>query len=206
MIEHNEKFLSIFQDFLVKNYHNYVLKCNETIKLRDLINRTGKLVKDNSWKKFKVLDLSSMTSGNIFINNFSNGDNFSTNIKTINNFDLVYGSVRPYFKKAGFALDVKYIAGTVFSFNVINENDYLWILACIASEEFHSFTSINSQGTKMPIINWDTFVSYKIPYNSNIVKLFNEMLMPIFQICINKMRQNNNLRQIRQLLLNKYFQ
>lgn len=43
-----------------------------------------------------------MPNDNIFIDKFSDGLSFSTNIKTINKNDLVYGSIRPYFKKAGF--------------------------------------------------------------------------------------------------------
>ena len=205
LIEKNEQFLIKFQAYLIQTYYKYSLECDDTVELSDLVNRTGKTVKESRWKESKVLDLSTMPSGNIFINEFSDGKSFSTNIKTINNLDMVYGSIRPYFKKAGFALDVDYIAGTVFSFNVKNKADYLWVLACISSEGFHSFTSTNAQGTKMPIINWDTFISYKVPFDSQIVESLNETLGPIFDICINKMRQNRKLKALKKNLLTKYF-
>lgn len=205
LIEKNEQFLSKFQSYLVQSYRKYSLECDNTIEIKALIDRTGKSIKDSQWKESKVLDLSTMPNGNIFINDFSDGKNFSTNIKSVNNFDIVYGSIRPYFKKAGFALDVNYIAGTVFSFNVKNANDYLWVLACISSDNFHSFTSINAQGTKMPIINWKTFTSYKIRYDSQIVITFQKIIKPIFEICIIKMRQNRKLKVIKEYLLKKYF-
>ena len=146
-----------------------------------------------------------MPNNSIFINDFSNGNNFRTNIKNINNFDLVYGSIRPYFKKCGFALDVDYIAGTVFSFNAKNPNSYLWILGTICSDGFHEFTSKNSQGTKMPIINWDTFITYKVPFDENIINDFNSKIKPLFEISVNKMRQNRKLKEIKAKLLEKYF-
>ena len=205
MIESNEKFLSKFQEYISKLYQFCSLQIDETIDLSSLINRTGKTYKNNEWLNDNVLDLSTMPNDSIFINNFSNGNDFKTNIKSINNFDLVYGSIRPYFKKAGFALDINYIAGTVFSFNVKNKNLYLWILATICSNDFHKFTAKNSQGTKMPIINWDTFTTYKVPYDEKIILEFNTKVKPLFDIVILKMRENRKLKEIKSKLLEKYF-
>ena len=207
MIEKNDEFLVKLQTFLENLYHKFSLECDNYIELNKLIYLDYKIKtgEDNEWSDKKVLDLSTMPNGNIFINEFSNGVNFSTNIKSINNLDLVYGSIRPYFKKAGFALDVDYIAGTVFSFQVKNNIDYLWILACISSNEFHLFTSANTQGTKMPIINWNTFVSYKLPYNENVINKFNNNVKPLFDIAVNKMKKNRRLKLIKEKLLHKYF-
>lgn len=152
-----------------------------------------------------ILDLSTMPSGSIFINTFSNGSNFKTNIKAINNFDIVYGSIRPYFKKAGYALDIDYIAGTVFSFNSKTKDDYLWILATIFSDKFHDFTNINSQGTKMPIINWDTFCTYTLKYDKEVISQFNQEVEPLFNIAVNKQRQSRILNKTKEILLKKYF-
>lgn len=170
-----------------------------------MIVRTGKTLKNKEWFGSNVLDLSTMPNNNIFINDFSCGENFTTNIKTLNNLDLVYGSIRPYFKKAGFALDVDYIAGSVYSFMPLDENNYLWLLACICSDDFHLFTSSNSQGTKMPIINWDTFSSFKIRYDSKIIHEFNKQVQPLFDLCVIKAREIRRLKAIKEKLLSKYF-
>ena len=146
-----------------------------------------------------------MINDNIFINKFSSGKDFTTNIKTVNNFDLLYGSIRPYFKKAGFALDIKYVAGSVYSFKPEDDNNFYWLLGCICSDEFHDFTKVNSQGTKMPIINWDAFCSYNCPYDTNIISAFNSMVEPLFKKCVLKMKQNRSLYKIKQNLLSKYF-
>ena len=205
MIEKNEIFLLKFQKYLANSYIEFSENIETKIELSQIIKRTGKLLKNNEWLESKVIDLSTMSSDNIFINSFSNGIDFKTNIKTINNFDLVYGSIRPYFKKAGFALDVDYIAGSVFSFITNNSIDYLWILACISSDEFHKFTTSNAQGTKMPIINWENFVTYKVPYDKRIIEDFYLTVNPLFKLAVNKMRQIRKLQKIKQLLLSKYF-
>ena len=195
----------MFQKYLAVLFYDLSLKCADCVELNKMVSKTGKIMKNNEWYNSKVLDLSTMPNGKIFINDFSSGKNFSTNIKMLDNLDLVYGSIRPYFKKAGFALDVDFIAGTVFSFRPRNRDDYLWILACVTSEKFHSFTSANAQGTKMPIINWDSFVSYKLPYDKKIIERFNHIIKPLFETTIIKMRQNRKLKDIKQNLLTKYF-
>ena len=205
LIEKNEQFLSKFQKYISALYSDLSHKCDGCFELNRLVEKSGKTLKNNEWHDSKVLDLSTMPNGNIFINEFSSGENFSTNIKTLNNLDLVYGSIMPYFKKAGFALDVNYIAGTVLSFKPKKADDYLWILACISSEEFHSFTTANAQGTKMPIINWDTFISYKLPYDKKAIEKFNHKIKPLFEMAVIKMRQNRKLKIIKQNLLTQYF-
>jgi hypothetical protein len=205
LIEKNELFLEKFQLLLLKRFQLFSMNINKTLPLSKLITRTGSILKCNEWKESMVLDLSTMPNGKIFINDFSNGSIFATNIKSINNLDLVYGSIRPYFKKAGFALDVDYVAGTIYSFNAINPKNYLWILACIASEAFHSFTTINSQGTKMPIINWNIFNSFKCPYEESIIDEFNDLIKPLFDLAIYKMKENRKLKMLKNQYLKKFF-
>ena len=103
LIESNANFISKFQQYLSQIYKLYCLDINYEVELNSLIVRTGKTLKNKEWFGSNVLDLSTMPNNNIFINDFSCGENFTTNIKTLNNLDLVYGSIRPYFKKAGFA-------------------------------------------------------------------------------------------------------
>lgn len=205
LIESNANFISKFQQYLSQIYKLYCLDINYEVELNSLIVRTGKTLKNKEWFGSNVLDLSTMPNNNIFINDFSCGENFTTNIKTLNNLDLVYGSIRPYFKKAGFALDVDYIAGSVYSFMPLDEKNYLWLLACICSDDFHLFTSSNSQGTKMPIINWDTFSSFKIRYDSKIIHEFNKQVQPLFDLCVIKAREIRRLKAIKEKLLSKYF-
>ena len=178
---------------------------NEKSELSLLVERTGKLLKNKEWFNSKIIDLSTMPNDNIFIDDFSDGDNFTTNVKTVNDMDLLYGSIRPYFKKAGFNWNSKYIAGSVYSFSPKHESDFLWILATICSDDFHKYTASNSQGTKMPIINWDTFIRYKVPYSKQISEKFTKELKPLFMKAVLKLKQNEILKTIKKKLLEKYF-
>lgn len=205
LIEINESFLRKFQKLLNKTYSNFCMDISSKVPLSSLILRTGKLAKNDEWFGQDVLDLSSMPIDNVFINNFSKGEDFKTNIKIINNHDLVYGSIRPYFKKSGIAVDVNYAAGTVFSFKPKDENDYIWLLALISSNDFHQFTAKNSQGTKMPIINWNVFGTYDVPYDRYKVNYFNNRFSSPLTLAMSKMRIIRKLRELKTELITKYF-
>ena len=205
MIEKNIEFCNKFQSFLTQKYKMLINDCKIKVPLSSLVNRTGKLLKNNEWNDKIVMDLSTMPENSIIINNFSNGSDFKTNIKTVDNLDLVYGSIRPYFKKCGFVLDVNYIVGSVFSFKPVYPEEYLWLLACICSEDFHKYTNTNSQGTKMPMINWETFIEYKVPYDPKIASDFNRELNVLFNIVKKKCRETRKLKKIKEIMLKKYF-
>lgn len=205
LIERNKEFLRRFQIFLKFEYNKLSLKENGKCKLSDLIIRTGKILKNKEWFDSKVIDLSTMPNDNIFIDKFSDGLSFSTNIKTINKNDLVYGSIRPYFKKAGFNWKTNYVVGSVYSFNTKREDDYLWVLSCICSEEFHKYTFANSQGTKMPIINWDSFVNFELPYSEKSAATLQSTMKPLFELALIKLKENDCLETIKSCLLKEYF-
>ena len=190
---------------LKSKYKDLSLKESRKCKLSDLIIRTGKTSKNKEWSDSKIIDLSTMPNDNIFIDKFSNGSNFSTNIKTIGKNDLVYGSIRPYFRKAGFNWKTKYVAGSVYSFNTNRKDDYLWVLSCICSEEFHKYTATNSQGTKMPIINWDAFINFELPYSEKSAVTLQNTMKPLLELSIVKLKENDCLETIKSRLLKKYF-
>ena len=147
-----------------------------------------------------------MPQKNIIINNFSSGADFSTNIKKISLKSLLYGSIRPYFKKCGFAIETDYCTGTVHSFLPKENKFYLWLLATISSDEFHKYTETNSQGTKMPMINWETFIKFMVSLPSeDSLSDFNEKIEPVFNMIVIKMKEYQLLKEQKNILLKKYF-
>ena len=205
MIEKAQKITLVFNDYLHKEFCSYKANAYRTECLGDLISRCGKLMKNCEWKEAKVVDLSSMPNSNICIYTSSKGSDFSTNVRSLDPNALLYGSIRPYFRKAGFAIGSEYVTGTVHQF-LVKEGYYFWVLALISSDEFHEYTNINSQGTKMPIINFDTMCQYRVPIISEtLLADFNEQIKPIFLQVKNYMQEIVKLQEIKGLLLAKYF-
>lgn len=163
-----------------------------TVKLGDLITRNNKKIKNKiDWDNKQVIDLSVMPNFSLVLDKYSPGKNFTTNIFELNEYDIVFGSIRPYFGKAGFSPINGVITGTVFSFLPKDKNFYSLILFLITSRVFIDFTVQHSRGTKMPIIGWDDFCDFEleIPNGSDAVKKFNDLMFPVIESINQKIKE-----------------
>jgi len=176
------------------------------VVLDQLIKRNNEKINyKNNWQDLYLVDLSNMPQLSICINTFDRGNKLDSNIYKLNKFDILYGSIRPYFGKAGFAPINGCITGTIFSFKPKNECFYSFILFLISSRKFIDFTIKFSRGTKMPIINWSDFVAYKvaIPDKIEILNKFNSIVFKLINIISLNINQNLTLENIRDTLLPK---
>ncbi len=174
--------------------------------LRRLVKRNrDKLNNKQDWENKNIIDLSTMSQFSICLDSFQKGEKFDSNIYKLKEMDILFGSIRPYFGKAGFSPINGVVTGTIFSYLPKQNDHYAYVLFLSTSKDFIDFTVAFSKGTKMPIIGWDDFCSYKsiIPADDELFKRFNQLLMPlIFKIKVN-IQQIQALSQIRDALLPK---
>ena len=76
----------------------------------------------------------------IAISNFDKGKKFTSNIYKLNKYDLLFGSIRPYFGKVGFSPINGVVTGTVHSFKPIDDIYYSLVLSLISSKTFINYT------------------------------------------------------------------
>ena len=178
----------------------------EVTQLRTIIQKNRLSIKDYElWKDKDLIDLSNIPPFSMSITEFDKGEKFKSNIFELKEFDILFGAIRPYFGKYGFSPINGVITGTVYSFNPKEKGLFAFTLFLICRKEFVDFTVEFSKGTKMPIIGWDDFCSYKFAMpNIHIILIqFNEIMEPI----LNKMKKNIQeiiaLQKIRDSLLPK---
>ena len=76
----------------------------EIRKFGDLIKRNKEQIQNKeSWDNEYLIDLSNMPQFSMSIVNFDKGSKFSSNIFKLNEYDILFGSIRPYFGKYGFS-------------------------------------------------------------------------------------------------------
>lgn len=122
-----------------------------------------------------TIDLSVMPSATIALNQMNSSDMFSTNLFRMREGDILFGSIRPYLKKAGIAPCNGVVAGTVHSYRVKNESDYNFALFTLCRDTFFNYAVTVSTGTKMPVVSSDSILSYKVPYSQDVAALFNRI-------------------------------
>jgi len=116
--------------------------------------------------------------------------------------DILFGKIRPYFHKVVSAP----IDGITSSDTIVisaKEEKYLSIiLMCVSSDNFVSYSTITSQGTKMPRADWKTLLKYKvlIPEDSLLLE-FNALTKNLLSEMNNLILQNTILIETRDMLI-----
>lgn len=173
----------------------------EVKKMKDLLKKNNRKFRiDDDIQVIDTIDLSVMPRSTMCLNSHSKSTEFKTNLYRMSKFDILFGGIRPYLLKAGFAPFDGLVTGTVHSFEVKNKNDYNYALLCMIENKMFNYAISNSKGTKMPIISPDDLLDYKIPYNEIIIKKFNKIIS--FKETISKnILENKELFKLRDWLL-----
>jgi type I restriction enzyme S subunit len=146
-----------------------------------------------------AIDLSVMPSNSIALSEINTSDNFTTNLFKMKKGDILFGSIRPYLHKAGFAPCDGVVAGTVHSYRAIDKHDSNFALFTISCDAFFDYAVNVSSGTKMPVVSSDSILDYQVPYNSDIAKRFGEH--SIIETISSNIQESQRLISLRDWLL-----
>lgn len=178
----------------------------EIIQLIELITRSRETIKNKKdWENLYLIDLANMPQFSMCINNFEKGAKLDSNIYKLDKYDILYGSIRPYFGKAGFSPINGCFAGTIFNLKPKIDDFYSFLLCLVTNKKFIKYTVQYSKGTKMPIISWEDFCAYKIaiPKDLRVIKNFNRVIFLNINEISNNINENLILSQIRDASLPK---
>ncbi len=198
----------LYNKFFIKNnpYNNNSNKKWKYIKLNDLIIRNREKIKEfEDWKDELLIDLSNMPRFSISITNFDTGEKFKSNIYKLEKYDLLFGSIRPYFGKVGFSPINGVVTGTVHSFKPKKAYYFSLVLSLISSKDFINYTVSVSKGTKMPSVKWDDFVDYEIfiPEDLDYIRKFDNLVFPFIKKIDYNIHEIQKLKKLRDTLLPK---
>ena len=120
-------------------------------------------------------------------------------------YDLLFGSIRPYFGKVGFSPINGVVTGTVHSFKPKKAYYFSLVLSLISSKDFINYTVSVSKGTKMPSVKWDDFVDYEIfiPEDLDYIRKFDNLVFPFIKKIDYNIHEIQKLKKLRDTLLPK---
>ena len=165
--------------------------------IKDFVKKDNRKYESNNIAK--TIDLSVMPSSSISLNDLNTSDKFTSNLNIMEEGNILFGSIRPYLNKAGIAPCNGAVAGTVYSYKVLNESNYNFILITLTNTRMFEFALSRAKGTRMPVVSSDDLLSYKFAYNENIAKKFNEF--KIKNIICQNIQENQRLIELRDYLL-----
>lgn len=211
LIIFNRKQISNYEKLLRLHYKNVFLNPNLIVnkfdtRLGELVVRRNKVLK--KWDNLKLIDLSRMTPFSISINDIGDASELNTNVKEVQKYDLLFGSIRPYQGKFGFSTIDGAIAGSVYNFYPKDDYMYSYLLALISSSDFVNFAVNYSNGTKMPVVDFENdLMRYRIrmAVDVNIYKKFDKICRPLVEGIYNLLIQNYDLEKYKDDLINRFF-
>ncbi len=162
----------------------------KVVNLGDLIHKVNST--DNKTINCPMIDLSVMPSSNISLTELNNSEKFSTNLNEMIEGNILFGSIRPYLKKCGIAPCDGKVAGTVYQFEELKKESYNYALLTMSQDFFFDYALKVSKGTRMPVVSAEDLLSYKLPYNENVVNLFNKLPIKKMIVSYNKMTRKLN--------------
>ena len=169
----------------------------EVKSLRNCIDLNYKRKKVST--KDNLIDLSVMPKNSFILNQVNSNSTAKTNLYELSQYDILFGSIRPYLKKAGFSVFNGTVIGTIHQFK--SKKDLFNFLLCtLTTNTFLKYAVDNCEGTKMPIIKEQKILNFQIPFNKDIINYF-EHIFSFKEIIANNIIQNQKLASLRDWLL-----
>ena len=149
------------------------------------------------------LDLSIMPSDTMCLNQRGNAEDFDSNRFKLSRYDLLFGSIRPYLRKAGFSAFDGVVNGTIMNFKSKIEQDYSFALCTLTGEELFQYADTRSRGngTRMPTINATELLEYTFAYDRTTASEFNKQVSQYWKMISDNINQNFELIALRDFLL-----
>ena len=150
------------------------------------------------------IGLEHMPRGSIALTAWERIGKVTSNKSIFKKGEILFGKLRPYFHKVGIApingacsTDIVVIASRSTEWSA-------FVLACVSSVEFVSYTNQSSTGTKMPRTNWTTMENYRICLPATpVVGVFQNAIQPVLEQITANVRESRTLATLRDALLPK---
>ena len=165
---------------------------------------SDKYKNEDDWSNEKLIDLSRMPSNSIALNSYGQGDELSTSVCKFQKYDFLFGSIRPYFYKAGICPFDGVSNTSVFILRAKKIFDKEFMYFYSSSEKTFEKSVQYSDGTKMPIIKWNDFKEFQFALPSEELRThFSSKIRPIVDKIILNIEEQETLTKLRDSLLPK---
>lgn len=117
--------------------------------------------------------------------------------------DIIFGKIRPYFHKVGFAVRGGVASSDAFIWRVKEERLWPLIMSTTSSDYFVSVASKTvREGSKMPRADWKVLANFSVPVPTiELLAEYNAQILPNAEMCKRLVLQNRQLTAARDLLL-----
>ena len=203
-LESNLKAQNLGEQVLRKEVEN-VLKASTSplTQLGEYVQLIKKKIKAEDLDlSMPYIGLAHLQRGNLFSDNWAYGEDMGSTKGAFQAGDILFGKLRPYFKKIAFAPIDGVSSTDILILRPVSE-DYLPFVAVIcSSDELVDFVSAAATGTRMPRASWDDIASWPVPLlSARETAELSQRTLPLTKRLLSLTHENLKLAKLRDTLL-----
>lgn len=148
------------------------------------------------------IGLEHMPKGSITLSEWDTADKVDSNKFFFKRGDILFGKLRPYFKKVGIAPVDGICSTDMYVLDPLDQDYYGLLLGVVLQQDFIEHCTNSSSGTKMPRSDWSEMKKYPVFLPpEEIVRHFNVTLRDFANQVISNVLESKTLTEIRDYLL-----
>lgn len=176
----------------------------EPRKLADLVDVVKETIKPSNFAEDDIhIGLEHIPRRSFTLSDWEPAGDLASGKTRFQDGDILFGKIRPYFHKVGFALRSGLASSDAIVMRVKDEIDWPLVVCAATSDQFVAVSSKTvREGSKMPRADWNVLKKYLIPRPpGSILQVFNDNVEAITAQCKSLAFQNRALTEARDLLL-----
>lgn len=164
--------------------------------------KTQKVNLNSVSSEFNYIGLEHMPQGSIALSHWESSNKVSGNKSFFEKDDILFGKLRPYFKKIGIVSFEGVCSTDILVINAKQLHFKSYLFLNLIQDDFIQFTSNTATGTRMPRTSWNIISNYKIliPDEYTITK-FENVVSPSLQKINQLIHENKILDHLLKTLL-----
>lgn len=148
------------------------------------------------------IGLEHMPRGSIALNHWGNADQVASAKLKFEKGDVLFGKLRPYFKKVGLAPVDGICSSDILVIRSIRPVLRAFVLMVLSSPEFIDYTEAVSAGTRMPRVSWADVAKYQLQEPSDeAAEAFEHDARPILDLITSQIHESRSLVELRELMI-----
>lgn len=146
--------------------------------------------------------LEHMPRGSIVLDSWGDASRLGSNKSRFQKGDILFGKLRPYFKKVGVAPASGVCSTDILVVRPRVERDQALIAIICSSDALIDSLSAAATGTKMPRASWQDLASWQMPCLGDVMlEELSSQVTPVLGYLTHSVRENQELERLRDTLL-----
>jgi type I restriction enzyme S subunit len=181
------------------------VRADDSLSLGDLVERVNDIVKPREFEAATVyVGLEHIPRGSLFLSEWGRSEFVASAKARFAAGDILFGKLRPYFKKVSIAPCPGVCSTDVFVLRPRRPEQSVLATVVCASDEVINYASAGSHGTRMPRVSWEYLSAWKVAVpGQEIVRALQQRLSPMLQLGVHVTYESVALAELRDTLLPK---